>query len=65
MTSNTPKPPNKDAVKKLTEFRKSLRNQPLPEDFRKALRNGKKKELENPDKKVAIQSPSSTSDVEL
>jgi hypothetical protein len=65
MTSEKPKLPTHDAVKKVTEYRKSLRNQPISEKLRTALRNGKKKELENPAKKIAGSEPSSPQDVEL
>lgn len=44
MTSEKPKPPNRDAVKKVTEYRKSLRHQPISEELKKALRDGANKE---------------------
>ncbi len=65
MTSEKPKLPKRDAVKTVTDYRKSIRKQPISEKLKTALRIGKKKELENPNKKVAVSDSSSPQDVEL
>lgn len=56
--------PRPDAVKKVTDYRKSISKQPVSDKLREALKNGKKKELENLNKKVAVSDSTPPKDVE-
>jgi len=55
MTEKKRKGPEKDAAKKMTEFRKARQKQPTAELLKKALKNSPKKpEVNNPNKRVAL-----------
>ncbi len=56
--------PKPDAVRTVTNYRKSISKQPVSDKLRAALKNGKKKELENLNKKVAASDSTPPIDME-